>query len=245
MNIVEQLMHVALLGSAWVLYLLLFLSVVSFAAMLDRFLFFRRNGRGAKGLRADLDRALAAREQAALEAALAKHACVEADVLRAALKFRDGGPEAIVEAVEAELERARPRLERNMTLLGTLGNNAPFVGLFGTVIGVVEAFHHLGAGAGASGGMDNVMAGIAEALIATGVGIFVAIPAVVGFNAGQKRVTAIEGETVALGRLVSAWLRTAPVEHSSFASEASSPAAASTAVPAPERLRRVALDGGR
>jgi biopolymer transport protein ExbB/biopolymer transport protein TolQ len=239
MNIVEQLMRVALLGSAWVLYLLLSLSVVSFAAMLDRFLFFRRNGKGARGLRERLDRALEGRDPASVEGALAEHACVEAEALRAALKFRDGGPEAVLEAVEAELERARPRLERNMTLLGTLGNNAPFVGLFGTVIGVVEAFHHLGGGAGVSGGMDDVMAGIAEALIATGVGIFVAIPAVVGFNAGQKRVTEIEGETIGLGRLVSAWLRTLPAEAPSAAAAESAPQ------PSTERLRRVALDGGR
>jgi len=237
MNIVEQLMHVALLGSAWVLYLLFGLSVVSFASILERVFFFRRNTRGALGLRASLDQALAGNEVADLERALRTFDCLEGEMLRAALGFRRGGPEAFLEAVEAQLERSREKLERGLNLLGTLGNNAPFIGLFGTVIGVIEAFHHLG-GAGASGaGMDKVMAGIAEALIATGVGIFVAIPAVVAYNVGQKKAAEIEGETLSLGRLVAAWLRAKPTD--------------SDLVLAPVRLEaegsvaRLALEGAR
>ena len=74
-----------------------------------------------------------------------------------------------------------------MTLLGTLGNNAPFVGLLGTVLGVIEAFHQLSGGP-AKAAMGNVMSGIAEALVATGVGLFVALPAVVAYNVAQKRI---------------------------------------------------------
>lgn len=132
------------------------------------------------------------------------------DVLRGELDYRRGGPDAFLEAVDARIERERARLDNSMTFLGTLGNNAPFVGLFGTVIGVIEAFQHLSAGNGA--GMDNVMAGIAEALIATGVGIFVALPAVVAYNVGQKRAADIEGETQSLGKLIAAWLRSEPEE---------------------------------
>ncbi|MBK6811161.1 MAG: MotA/TolQ/ExbB proton channel family protein [Sandaracinaceae bacterium] len=197
MNIVEQLMHVALLGSAWVLYLLFGLSIISIGAILERALFFRRNRRGAAGLREGIDQALRGRSIADLETTLAKFQSVEVDVLRGALDYRRGGPDAFLEAVDARIERERARLENSMTFLGTLGNNAPFVGLFGTVIGVIEAFQHLSAGNGA--GMDNVMAGIAEALIATGVGIFVALPAVVAFNVGQKRASDIEGETLSPG----------------------------------------------
>ena len=210
MNIVEQLMHVALLGSAWVLYLLFGLSIISIGAILERALFFRRNRRGSEGLREGIDTALRGRSIADLETTLAKFQSVEVDVLRGALDYRRGGPDAFLEAVDARIERERARLENSMTFLGTLGNNAPFVGLFGTVIGVIEAFQHLSAGNGA--GMDNVMAGIAEALIATGVGIFVALPAVVAFNVGQKRASDIEGETLSLGKLIAAWLRSEPEE---------------------------------
>ena len=79
----------------------------------------------------------------------------------------------------ARASRAR-RLERRLAFLGTLGNNAPFIGLFGTVLGVVHAFAALG---GASGpGADEVMSAIAGALVATAVGLFVAIPAVAAYN---------------------------------------------------------------
>ncbi len=212
MNIVEQLMHVALLGSAWVLYLLFGLSIVSFAAILERVVFFRRNAKGARGLREALDHALAGDDVGDLESALRRFDSIEGETLRAALSFRRGGPEAFLEAVEAQLERGRAKLDRGLNLLGTLGNNAPFVGLFGTVIGVIEAFHHLGAGGANAAGMDNVMAGIAEALIATGVGIFVALPAVVAYNVGQKKSAEVEGETLSLGRLVAAWLRSSPTD---------------------------------
>jgi biopolymer transport protein ExbB/biopolymer transport protein TolQ len=77
------------------------------------------------------------------------------------------------------------------------------------VIGVIVAFQHLGEGSEASMGL--VMGGIAEALIATGVGIFVAIPAVIGFNTAQARVNLLEGEIHSLGRLLAARLRTEPV----------------------------------
>src|SRR5438445_11412650 len=92
-----------------------------------------------------------------------------------------------------------------MIVLGTLRNNAPFVGLLGTVIGVIEAFAHLGAGQDKAA-MANVMSGIAEALVATGVGLFVAIPAVVGYNVFQKKVGEIEDNVGAIANQIGALL---------------------------------------
>ena len=96
----------------------------------------------------------------------------------------------VSDVIESELETVRHELESGMTMLGTLGNNAPFIGLLGTVIGVIEAFHQL-SDASNKGAMNNVMAGIAEALVATGVGLFVAIPAVVAYNIAQKKISDI------------------------------------------------------
>jgi biopolymer transport protein ExbB/biopolymer transport protein TolQ len=129
--------------------------------------------------------------------------------LREALEWKKGGPEAVNDALDSAIGRARGDLDRGATLLGTLGNNAPFVGLFGTIIDVIEAFSHLGASA-QGGGMAKVMGGIAEALIATGVGIFVAIPAVVAYNVFQKKSEEIETHAQSLARLVTAWLHTYP-----------------------------------
>lgn len=204
--LVDSLVRVALLGSSWVLYLLLSLSVVSFAAMLERWLFFRKNGRSAEALTARLRAAVQDDDEAAVDRALAGEQSVEGIVLRDALAFRDGGPEAVSDGVEASLGRERGRLERSMTLLGTLGNNSPFIGLFGTVLGVIEAFSHLGARDEAA--MTQVMTGIAEALVATGVGIFVAIPAVVAYNVAQKKIGDVENDVASLSKLLSAWLKT-------------------------------------
>jgi biopolymer transport protein ExbB/TolQ len=201
--IVERLLRVALLGSAWVLWLLIGLSVLSMVAILERALFFRRRGGGAR-LRSRIAPSVTRGEWSALEGVLANDPSVEAEVLRAALPWRDGGSQAFADAVDSELGRARAILDRGTNLLGTLGSNAPFVGLLGTVIGVIEAFQHLGSAQARGGNMGNVMSGIAEALIATAVGIFVAIPAVVAYNVAQKGAADIEANTLALSKLVSA-----------------------------------------
>lgn len=203
----ERLLKVALAGSTWVLWLLIALSVVSFTAMLERWLFFRRHNDDIPSLRARLSKALAGHDIAGAKKILAKSPSIEARVLLAALAWERGGPTAVSEAVESELGAARKELDRGTNLLGTLGTNAPFVGLFGTVLGVIEAFHQLSAGA-AKAAMGNVMGGIAEALVATGVGLFVALPAVVAYNIAQKRIAGIESDTLALSKLVTAALRT-------------------------------------
>ncbi len=236
--LVDQLVRVAMLGSSWVLYLLLALSVVSFAAMLERVLFFRRNGASASALADALRQAVVRDDEEAIDAALASGTSVESIVLRDALAFREGGPEAVSDAVDASLGRERPRLERSMTLLGTLGNNAPFIGLFGTVLGVIEAFAHLGARDEAA--MTQVMSGIAEALIATGVGIFVAIPAVVAYNVAQKKIGDIENDIASLAKLLTAWLKTR--ERKARVRKQPRAAAAKTEEPAP-RLALEAAEG--
>ena len=207
--IVQSLLKISLLGATWVLYLLLALSVVSIGAMLERFLFFRKNKNAGKALDQALAKALRDNDYAAARRALDASPSLEASILREALEWKKGGPAAVNDALESALGRAKGDLDRGANLLGTLGNNAPFVGLFGTVIGVIEAFSHLGSSAQGAG-MAKVMGGIAEALIATGVGIFVAIPAVVAYNVIQKKAGEIETHAQALARLVTAWLHTYP-----------------------------------
>jgi biopolymer transport protein ExbB/biopolymer transport protein TolQ len=205
--LVDRLLKVALAGSTWVLWLLLALSVLSLTAMLERWLFFRRHADDIPALRVKLSRALSRRDVSAAKTVLAASPSIEARVLLAALAWERGGPAAVQDAVESELGAARKELDRGTNLLGTLGTNAPFVGLFGTVLGVIEAFHQLSAGA-AKAAMGNVMSGIAEALVATGVGLFVALPAVVAYNVAQKRISGIESDTLALAKLLTAALRT-------------------------------------
>ena len=200
--IVERLLKIALLGSSWVLYLLLGLSVLSFAVALERWLFFRKHEDDVDALRRELADALVAENLPAVEKLLNQSRSLEARVVRSALWWISGGPEAVSDAIDAELASTKKQLERGLNLLGTLGNNAPFIGLLGTVIGVIEAFHQLGDAGKNQGAMGNVMAGIAEALVATGVGLFVALPAVVAFNAIQKKVDEVETGVLAMGKLL-------------------------------------------
>jgi biopolymer transport protein ExbB/TolQ len=225
--IVQSLLKISLLGATWVLYLLLALSVVSIGAMLERFVFFRKNKNAGKSLDLALSSALQKNDYAEAKRALDASPSLEASILREALLWKKGGPAAVNDALESALGRAKEDLDRGANLLGTLGNNAPFVGLFGTVIGVIEAFSHLGSSAQGAG-MAKVMGGIAEALIATGVGIFVAIPAVVAYNIIQKKAGEIETHAQSLARLVTAWLHTYPE-----ARDAAEPVASKTSAPLP------------
>jgi biopolymer transport protein ExbB len=89
------------------------------------------------------------------------------------------------------LARERARYEARLTPLGTIGNNAPFIGLFGTVLGIIQAFHPLGKlDASQAASNQLVMTAIGEALVATGVGIMVAIPAVAAFNWAKSSIGA-------------------------------------------------------
>jgi biopolymer transport protein ExbB len=155
-------------GAQWVLWLLIALSVVSLAIMLERWWYFRTHRLVPAALAADVRTLLL---QSAGRAAL------------------EGSPPPaeLAAAVEGAKARERLRLERNLAFLATLGSNGPFIGLFGTVLGIIKAFRDL-AGSELGAGASTVMAGISEALVATAVGLMVAIPAVVAFNYFSRRV---------------------------------------------------------
>jgi biopolymer transport protein ExbB/biopolymer transport protein TolQ len=205
--LITNLLKLALLGASWVLYLLMALSVFSIAIMVERWWFFRKNSGDIDKLGDQLVARLRASDRRGAEQALVESRAFEARILRPALDFIDGGPEAVEEALESSIARHKKELERGMTFLGTLGNNAPFVGLFGTVIGVIEAFNQLGSAGQNQDAMGNVMVGISEALIATGVGLLVALPAVVAFNLAQKKVGEVETNVTALSKQVLAVLK--------------------------------------
>src|SRR2546421_12580264 len=138
--LIERLERVALLGSAWVLYLLFFLSFVSIAVTIERIFFFQSRQGNVDALGDKLVQLLRAGDVRGAEKLLRESPSIEAATVLPALTWLEGGSEAVSEAIDAELGRQRRALERFMNFLGTLGNNAPFVGLFGTVLGVIQAF---------------------------------------------------------------------------------------------------------
>ena len=181
----EHLLEVALVGSEWVLYLLIFLSIASMSVMIERAIYFRHNAVAWSALAGRIDPVMRAGDLKGLDLLLRSWSGSEAEVLKAGLAGASLGREASERLVHAALVTEQQRLERRLSFLGTLGNNAPFIGLFGTVLGIIRAFHDLAGNVKA--GADAAMVGISEALIATAVGLFVAIPAVIAYNYFMRR----------------------------------------------------------
>ena len=127
-------------GSRWVLWLLIGLSIAGAAVVLERLWFFLRERRPRRQI-ANMLAALRASGAAAALKALGDVRSLDAAVARACLEHASEGPAAMEEHVAAVVESQRIRYERGLAFLGTLGANAPFIGLFGTVLGIVRAFH--------------------------------------------------------------------------------------------------------
>jgi biopolymer transport protein ExbB len=216
MNAVEAVKQVLIgSGAAWVLWFLAALSVASLAIALERWLFYRTRDGSVAALAQDLDRRLTKGEVEGAIADLGRSRAVAASIAAAGLRLARLGPEAVAKAMESATALERNLLERRLVYLGTLGNNAPFVGLFGTVVGVIHAFEELGhAAPGHAGGpsaaaqiaSQGVMTAVAEALVTTAVGIAVALPAIALYNYLQRRVATLLCESEALSSLVLAYL---------------------------------------
>jgi biopolymer transport protein ExbB/TolQ len=198
--VIERLIGIAAVGPDWVLWLLLLMSLLSVATIIERFVFFRRRRLRVVPFSRSLEAALRTGDLSAVRTLLKSTPGPESVILLRALDWFDDGPDAMSEVLELAIRESRLELEHGSTFLGTVGNNAPFVGLLGTVLGVVAAFQELGETAGTS--MGSVMGGIAEALIATGLGIAVALPAVVAYNLFTKRAYETEDNARALMSLI-------------------------------------------
>jgi biopolymer transport protein ExbB/biopolymer transport protein TolQ len=192
--------HVATIVSRIVFYVLVILSVLSVGAILERWWWFRRRRSDLPAMSRDLEALLRAGDIEGARARLAADRSVEAVILNDALGWYRSGPDSFQEILGKSIRDQRKGTEGGLLFLGTLGNNAPFIGLFGTVVGIVNAFK--GLGSANANAMGNVMSNIAEALAATAVGILVALPAVVAYNVFQKRGADIEENAQGLGNLV-------------------------------------------
>jgi biopolymer transport protein ExbB/TolQ len=187
-SIVDTLIALPIFQAEWVLWLLLGLSVLSMGVMVERVLFYRRHRIDFDDVHARFRAHLRKGELAEAVGFLGKYDSLETNVVLYGLRDAADGPEAVEDLLAAAARNEKARYEKWLSILATIASNAPFIGLFGTVLGIVRAFKDL------SGDIANasnaVMAGIAEALIATAIGLMVAIPAVVAFNVLKGRVKA-------------------------------------------------------
>jgi len=179
-GLVGTLVGLPIFEAEWVLWLLILLSLISVTVMVERAVFYRRHAVNGDEIRLQLAKLLDAGDYAGAAEFLQKYDSLETNVVLFGLREYRKGPDAVEDLLTGAESKERMRYNRRLSFLATVGSNAPFIGLFGTVLGIIRAFQDLGANfADASG---TVMAGIAEALIATAVGLLVAIPAVVAYN---------------------------------------------------------------
>jgi biopolymer transport protein ExbB len=202
-SIIEAFMRFSDLGAEWVMYLLLVLGAIMIGLFFQRFMFFRKRRVNVGELGEQLINALKNNDLEAARAAVASGESMEAKVLADALEDFEDGPAVVEQKIESALTAQKQEYDRFLTFFGTLGNNAPFIGLFGTVIGIIVSFQALGNNP--KGGLEVVGPGIAEALVATAVGLLIAIPAVVIFNVFKSQVKNHVSNTISLAGIVKAW----------------------------------------
>jgi len=204
-SLVKTLLGLPVFQSEWVLYLLLGLSVLSIGVIIERWAFYQRHAVDADQLRRALQKAL---DQADLEAAvtlLRQHDALETNAVLAGLLAHDKGPESVEDLISGALGLEKMRYEKRLGLLATLASNAPYIGLFGTVLGIIKSFRDLAVNM--SEASASVMAGISEALLATAIGLLVAIPAVIANNVFKGRIKTSVTECEMLARVLLADLK--------------------------------------
>lgn len=193
------------IGAEWVLWLLVILSFATVYLIIDRLVFLKKRELDLQKLRIELNKALDAGDYDKAKALFGESDALEARVVLFGLNHYQRGPDAVEDLMTGALSTEKVRYEKGLGFLGTIGANAPFIGLFGTVIGIINAFDNLAEGSEEAAKL--VMAAIAEALVATGVGILVAIPAVMAFNYFKGRVKDSASQCELLGRSLISHLR--------------------------------------
>lgn len=174
------------LKTSFTLVILLFCSLVTMTFAIERWWYYR-------SIQIDVDKFMNQLKEFldANKHSEATHLCSSnpgpiSAIVSVALANRSRSKTEVAALLNAAQIDERTKLERYLGILGTMGNTAPFIGLFGTVVGIIKAFHDLALSG--SGGPSVVAAGIAEALVATASGLAVAIPSAIFYNYFLKRV---------------------------------------------------------
>jgi biopolymer transport protein ExbB len=207
-GLVGSLIALPVFEAEWVLWLLVSLSIASVAIILERFFFLRAHRVDVDTVRTRLTGLLDAADYKGAAAYLRDFDSLETNVVLRGLEAHAKGPEAVSELVSGHAKKERLRYDRRLSFLATVGSNAPFIGLFGTVLGIIKAFRDLAGNMAEAS--SSVMAGISEALVATAVGLMVAIPAVIAYNYFKGRVQHVFINTQLLSSILLANLKATP-----------------------------------
>jgi biopolymer transport protein ExbB len=186
---------------SFTLVILMFLSVLSVTFALERWWYFRGASGKSDDILGSVRKHLEGGKTDSAAAWCQKHPSAVAQVVGYGLAHAGRSRKDLEELLLSKLKEERLKLERYLAILGTLGTISPFIGLFGTVVGIIKAFRDLAASG--TGGPSVVAQGIAEALVATAAGLIVAIPAAILYNyfMGRLKRLTVEME-VASARLI-------------------------------------------
>jgi biopolymer transport protein ExbB/TolQ len=195
-------LKVAFAGSEWVLWVLLLLSFVNVGVIVDRLLYFHRHFVDGDELASVLDQFLRAGDLKQAYGVVQTGESIEHVVVASGLMAYTRGAHACEGAMAAARARTKKEVDSRIPILASIASNAPFIGLLGTVLGIIKAAHDLTGGSSGGDNANAVMAGVFEALIATAFGLCVAIPAVVSFNYFSRRVKATMDQVEALSQEV-------------------------------------------
>jgi biopolymer transport protein ExbB len=205
MDIQQKLTGFAMMGATWIMWLLVGLSIGGVAVALERAIYLIRTSENVRKLKSQILAFLRAGDVDAARARLQQSPSHVAGIIAAGLEDPDDGTASAEERMSGAMQLAKLRMEKRLAFLGTLGSNAPFIGLLGTVIGIIRAFHALNESAGKV--TSGLMSEVGEALVATAIGILVALPAIAFFNTFQRIIKARLARADAFGKDVLALLK--------------------------------------
>ncbi|HEY8925097.1 MAG TPA: MotA/TolQ/ExbB proton channel family protein [Polyangia bacterium] len=205
MDIQQKLTGFAMMGATWIMWLLVALSVGGVAVALERAIYLISTSENVRRLKQQILALLRAGEVDEARARLGRSRSHVAGIISAALADPGDGTASAEERMSGATQLAKLRMEKRLAFLGTLGSNAPFIGLLGTVIGIIRAFHQLNDSAGKV--TSGLMSEVGEALVATAIGILVALPAIAFYNAFQRIIKARLARAQAFGNEILAVLK--------------------------------------
>ncbi|MCR4337849.1 MAG: MotA/TolQ/ExbB proton channel family protein [Candidatus Omnitrophica bacterium] len=177
--IIQSLLSFSLISTEWIIYLLIILSVLSWAIILERYFILLRKKGNIRHLNEKIQDALQEHDLEKILQILKDEPTSTACVATQVLRYLKKSGKNMEDYLAIILSQEKLQLESRITFLGTIVSIAPFIGLLGTVLGIIHAFHGLSV---SKPGGDVVMAGVSEALVATALGLFIAIPAAAAYN---------------------------------------------------------------
>jgi biopolymer transport protein ExbB/TolQ len=183
----EKIFAMAHYADNVVLIVLVIMSVVSIAMIFERYMALKKVGQESDRVRARIKMALQNGSVQDFEDIAKDPTSIEGRAAGHAMKYlKAHGEKGIEDVFNSFVLTEKPELEKFLPVLATISSNAPFIGLLGTVLGIMKAFNDLAVTQNA--GQQTVMSGISTALVATAAGLFVAIPASMYYNYFTRKV---------------------------------------------------------